>query len=110
MTVTLNEKSAMLHDEDHSTGLEFERADEADLYATRTLRKKLQFCRVCFGDNKNTEEAQRLAMLEENFGSEEVADLKRGVAPERVRLEAPASSVHAEDDAVPAGQNDPTTL
>ena len=102
----LNEKSAFLHLEDHGSGTEFERADEADLFATRTLKKNMQFCKVCFGEeNANITEAERLSLLEENFTDEDVADLKLGPAPERVRPEAPATSVHVEDDEVPAGQD-----
>lgn len=69
MTVKLNTQSGFLHNEDHGGGTnteEFDRADEADLFAHKQ-GLKVKFCSTCFPDNKNAlidEERERL--IEEN--------------------------------------------
>lgn len=88
----LNTTSGYLHDEDHvDSGEKFDRADAADLRA-KELGMRMSFCKQCFQGNRN-------ALDIEAPKSE----------TQRVRPEAPLSSVHALDDAVPAGSPDPLT-
>lgn len=103
---TLNTKSGYLHDPDHeSSGEEFARADAADLRA-KALGLKMQFCKTCFGSNRNTLEAERLREREEKLLAGEAEPGESLTMPRRVTLEAPPTSVHAQDDAVPAGRVD----
>lgn len=103
---TLNTKSGYLHDEDHdSSGEAFDRADAADLRA-RALGMRMQFCKTCFGDNRNTLEMQRLEEKQARLEAGDIEPVDTLNATQRVQPTTLQSSVHAADDAVPAGQVD----
>lgn len=103
---TLNTKSGYLHDEDHeSSGEPFARADAADLRA-RALGMKMQFCKTCFGDNRNTLEMQRLEEKQARLEAGDIEPVDTLSATQRVQPTTPQSSVHAADGAVPAGRVD----
>lgn len=102
----LNTNSGYLHNEDHETeGEEFARADEADL-AAKAAGKTMRFCKQCFGTNRNTLEIERLEDKEARLLAGKLEKGESMSGTQRVTLEAPPTSVHASDSAVPAGRTD----
>jgi hypothetical protein len=106
MSFNLNENSGYLHLDDHGgDGLEFDRADEADLYA-REHGMRLQFCKQCFEGSRNVEEADRRRALEEAVEKGEPRPNEETFARERVTTERPQGTINA-DLAAPAPATPP---
>lgn len=74
MTFSLNTTSGFLHLEDHggSSGMDFARADEADLYADKN-GIDMKFCKQCFpGNRNNMSEEEEVALAEAALASRDL--------------------------------------